>query len=53
MACTELPIPAGIEKEVVLKSKQTDTTLVNDSTGIDISITVDSSTNKIEHFIKF
>ena len=39
------------EKEQLLKTKQTDTTQVIDSAGGDINITIDTTTNTIEHFI--
>lgn len=51
MACTKLPMPIE-EKEQLLKTKQTDTTQVIDSAGGDINITIDTTTNTIEHFIK-
>ena len=49
MACTKLPMPVE-DESVMMTRTQTDTTKV-DSTGVGISITVDTTMNVKEHFI--
>lgn len=50
MACTKLPMPVE-DESVTLMSTKADTTEV-DSSNVVISITVDTTLNVTEHFIR-